>query len=84
MAFGYCIPIMIYDQREELHPGDDPAHYLWGDADHCSGAHRPVVPRDGGQAQREGFQVIREKHNFCNLDGWIQRKKSPFSYFSSS
>lgn len=34
MAFVYSIPIVINDQREALHPGDDPAHYLYGDAEH--------------------------------------------------
>lgn len=57
MAFGYCIPIMIYDQREELHPGDDPVHYPQGDADHCSAAQRPIVPRDGEQAEKEASRL---------------------------
>lgn len=34
MAFVYSIPIVINDQREALHPGDDPAHYLYRDAEH--------------------------------------------------
>lgn len=74
MAFVYCIPIMIYDQRETLHPGDDPIHYLYGDADHRRGAERPVVPHNGEQAEKGGFQVTTEKHNSCNLDSWMQIK----------
>lgn len=47
--------------------------------------HRPVVPCDGERVQKEGFQVMREKHDFFVI--WTvgcKEKENPFSYFSSS
>jgi len=82
MAFVYCISVVIYDQRETLHPGDHPVHYLYGDADQSRGAQRPVVPDDGEETEKGGFQVTREKHSSCNLDSWMQRKKHPCFHYS--
>lgn len=62
MALVYCIPIVIYDRRETLHPGDDPVHYLHRDADHPRGAEGATVPHGGEQAEKGGFQVMGKKH----------------------